>query len=96
MNPGGYVVLGALLGASSPATDATETAADTSASVATSSTAGAGGAVAGGDGASLGGAGSVVEGVAAAAVPEPSAFVLLGVAAVGLLGYVWRRKRTRV
>ena len=27
-------------------------------------------------------------------VPEPSTFALLGVAAVGLLGYAWRRKRT--
>ena len=29
----------------------------------------------------------------AGSVPEPSTFVLLGVAAVGLLGYAWRRRR---
>jgi hypothetical protein len=27
-------------------------------------------------------------------VPEPSTFVLLGVGAISLLGYAWRRKRT--
>ena len=26
-------------------------------------------------------------------IPEPSTFALLGVAAIGLFGYVWRRKR---
>jgi hypothetical protein len=31
-----------------------------------------------------------------AVVPEPGTLVLLGVAAVGLLGYAWRRQRTRV
>ncbi|MGO8691479.1 MAG: PEP-CTERM sorting domain-containing protein [Thermoguttaceae bacterium] len=35
--------------------------------------------------------------VTAAAVPEPSTLVLLGIAAVGLLGYAWRqRQRSRV
>ena len=28
------------------------------------------------------------------AVPEPSTLVLLGVAAVGLMGWAWRRKRS--
>ena len=93
---GGYVALGALSGASSPATDATETVTDTSetlGTVATSLTAIAGGAVAGGGGDSLGGTGSIAEAVPAAAVPEPSTFVLLGVAAIGLIGYVWRRRK---
>jgi autotransporter-associated beta strand protein len=31
---------------------------------------------------------------AAAAVPEPSTFVLLSIGAIGLAGYVWRRRRT--
>ena len=32
--------------------------------------------------------------VVAGAVPEPSTFALLGVTIVGLLGHLWRRKRT--
>ena len=28
------------------------------------------------------------------AVPEPSTFALLGVAAIGLMGWAWRRTRT--
>ena len=35
----------------------------------------------------------MAEAVPAAAVPEPSTFVLLGVAAFGLMGYMRRRKR---
>ncbi len=94
---GGYVALGRLLGASSPATDATDTATETSATsgtVATALTASEGGAVATGGGASLGGTGSIAGVVPAAAVPEPSTVVLLGVAVVGLLGYARRRRRT--
>ena len=41
----------------------------------------------GGDVASLDGTGSMAEAGPAAAVPEPSTFVLLGVAAVGLLAF---------
>ena len=93
VNPGGYVVLGALVGASSPATETTETVTDSSQTVATTSPASAGGAAATGGGASFGGTGSIAEALPAAAVPEPSTFVLLGVAAVGLLGYVWRRRK---
>ena len=96
VNPGGYVVLGALVGASSPATDATETAADsseTSETVAMTFPASAGGVVASGGGASLGGTDSMTEVVPAAAVPEPSTIILLAAAAVGLLGYAWQRRR---
>ncbi len=95
---GGYVALGALSGASSPAVDGQQgpapdaAAADT---VATTFPASAQDAVSsGGDGGevSLGGTGSIAEGLSAAAVPEPSTLALLGVAAIGLLGYLWRRK----
>ncbi len=91
------VALGALSGASSPATDATETAVDageTGGTVATSSPASAGGAAATGGGVSLGGMDSMAEAGPAAAVPEPSSIILLGVGAAGLLGYIRRRKRT--
>ncbi len=60
--------------------------------VATTSPAIAGGAVAGGGGeASFGGMDSIVEAAAAAAVPEPSTFTLLGVGAIGL--FAWTRRR---
>ncbi len=91
---GGRVVLGALLTASAPSvsSDSDLAAADTAA---TTSPATAGGAVAtGGGGPSPGGTDSMAEGAATAAVPEPSTFALLGVAAIGLLGYASRRKRT--
>ena len=65
---------------------------EASGTVATTSPANPGGAVAsGGGGASLGGTDSIAEALPAAAVPEPSTLVLVGVAAVGLLGCVRRR-----
>jgi autotransporter-associated beta strand protein len=97
VSTGGYVVLAALVGTSSPAieasgTDVTETAANTS-TVATSSTAGAGGAVASGGANWLGDTDSMAEAGPAAAVPEPSTIALLGAGAIGLLGYVQARRR---
>ena len=83
------VVFGALSGASSPAIEATAT--DAVEIVATSSTVSARGAAASGSGASLGGMDSMAEGAAAAAVPEPSTFTLLGAAAAGLSACLWRR-----
>ena len=85
VNPGGYVVLGALVGASSPATDATETVADTSGTsktVATTSTVSE-------TTATLGDAAAWSTGMrpaprGAAAVPEPGTLVLLAAAAAGL------------
>ena len=96
VNAGGYVVLGALLGASSPATDTTETVADaneTSGTVVATSPASAGGAMATGGGASCGGTTSTAEALPATALPEPSTFALLSIGAIGLLGYAWRRRR---
>ena len=96
VNAGGYVVLGSSLGPRRLPPEPTETVADTSGTVATILMASAGCAVAtGGGGASLGGTDSMAEAVPVAAVPEPSTFVLLGVAAVGPLGYVRRRRRVR-
>ena len=94
VNAGCEVALGALLGASSPATETAVDAGETGGTVAMSSTASAGGAVAGGTGgeASMGGMDSIAEGAAAAAVPEPSTFALLGVGVLGLLAHVGRRR----
>jgi autotransporter-associated beta strand protein len=46
-----------------------------------------------GHGSAVGAAGSVTAAVSPA-VPEPSTFALLGVAVAGLLGHLWRRRRT--
>ena len=101
VDPGGYVVLGGLVGASSPATDAdaTETAADASGTVATTSPVAEAALLAKFEAsktATLGGAalltGSAVTG--AAAVPEPGTLVLLLAAAAGLAIASRLRKRT--
>ena len=36
---------------------------------------------------------TVLDGVTVESVPEPSAFVLLGVGAIGLMGSAWRRRK---
>ncbi len=96
VSAGSEVALGALSGASSPATeasatDATETGAETSGTstaVATTSTVGE-------TTETLGGTDSMAEAVPAAAVPEPSTLALLGVAAIGLLAMARRIRNTK-
>jgi autotransporter-associated beta strand protein len=97
---GGYVVLGALVGASSPAveeesatetTETTKTAAETSGTVATTSTDSPTTATVG-DAAEVP-LGSVVGVVGAAAVPEPGTLVLVLAGAAGLAVAAWKRRR---
>ena len=96
VNAGGYVVLGALLGASTPAADGQQ---------GTTPERGRRGNrcddLPGQRRAAMWQRAPWIRSVAwvrlprlsAASVPEPSTFAPLGVAAIGLLGYLWRRKK---
>ena len=99
---GGEVVFGDLLGAATPSTADSEPAAADVAADSTSSSSSINGIstllariraaqVAHED--VTASAGSVTASASPAAVPEPSTFALLGVAVIGLLGYVRSRKR---
>ncbi len=93
---GGYVAIGALLGASSPAAAGEEPAGESTATTATTTTTTGIAATTTTDASGVvvvGGAVATIGGHAAAAVPEPSTVVLLLAGIAGLAIATWRRRR---